>query len=602
MFVWGEEDLNTEQSNSIRENGSVYLVACPGSGKTRTLTYKIAKELTELNSTKSWIVAITYTNRAADEIKERIELLGVDISQLWIGTIHSFCLEWIIKPYGAQHPSLEFGYRVIDSYDSEQLLDELCKPYSRQKITYYDCQYFFTTQGITYSCDPKKREIIRSIINSYHEILLSRNQIDFEQILYFAHQLIISNPTISKTLSNLFSFLLIDEFQDTREIQYSIFGEVIRKSNSRLNAFIVGDPNQAIFGSLGGYAITIEELNQISGQTFKLLGLTKNYRSSSKIVSHFSNYKVFDSDIVAAGEHSNYPTLVSYVDNVSKQDLASHLAEKIKYHISVENIDESEVCIIAPWWIHIASITRALSSQLPEYSFNGPGLTPFFRDEENFWYKLSKLILTEPSPSLYTRRIRWASEILEMLQNYDVSTINLKPKLLLRFINSLHIEIDDGLQHLADAFELISQELKVDFKSIAGLKEHYDAFFENAKKRIENISKENVEYAGSIDNFRNVFKRRNGIAVSTIHGIKGAEFDVVIAYGLLQGIVPHFNDKDPHSAHKLLYVIGSRARKHLHLISETGRGTNFYPKWPTNILAEHVFEYDDPIPFISQLN
>src|SRR5258706_4888003 len=91
VFVWDKKDLNDAQTSAIEQPGSVFLVACPGSGKTRTLTYKIARLLSELKSDKRRIVAITYTHRAADEIHERIEQLGVDTSQLWIGTIHSFC-------------------------------------------------------------------------------------------------------------------------------------------------------------------------------------------------------------------------------------------------------------------------------------------------------------------------------------------------------------------------------------------------------------------------------------------------------------------------------------------------------------------------------
>jgi DNA helicase-2/ATP-dependent DNA helicase PcrA len=98
VFTWREGDLNQKQETAIWTDGNVFLIACPGSGKTRTLTYKIAYELSKITSSKKFIVAITYTHRAADEIHERIENLGVDTTQLWIGTIHSFCLEWIIKP------------------------------------------------------------------------------------------------------------------------------------------------------------------------------------------------------------------------------------------------------------------------------------------------------------------------------------------------------------------------------------------------------------------------------------------------------------------------------------------------------------------------
>jgi DNA helicase-2/ATP-dependent DNA helicase PcrA len=126
-FVWTRTELNDEQSEAVREENSVFLVACPGSGKTRTLTYKIAYELSRLPSKRQFIVALTYTHRAADEIHERIEGLGVNTSQLWIGTIHSFCLEWILKPYAIYEPALAHGFRIMDGHEQEKLLEALCR-------------------------------------------------------------------------------------------------------------------------------------------------------------------------------------------------------------------------------------------------------------------------------------------------------------------------------------------------------------------------------------------------------------------------------------------------------------------------------------------
>lgn len=149
MFAWDPRELNAEQSAAVEEPSSVFLIACPGSGKTRTLTYKIAYELSR-GMDKRIVVAITYTHRAADEIQERIEDLGVDASKLWIGTIHSFCLEWIIKPYGIYLPALSRGYRVLDKHDRELMLDRLCAPYA--KITHWDCDYYFSETGYHLGC------------------------------------------------------------------------------------------------------------------------------------------------------------------------------------------------------------------------------------------------------------------------------------------------------------------------------------------------------------------------------------------------------------------------------------------------------------------
>ncbi|WP_444647641.1 UvrD-helicase domain-containing protein [Flavobacterium columnare] len=159
MFIWEKDSINKEQEDAILEDNSVLLIACPGSGKTRTLTFKIAYELSRLKSDKEFVIAITYTNRASDEIKERVELLGVDTSQLWIGTIHSFCMEWILKPYHLYSERLKNGFKVINSFDSEKILTELCKPYKEEKITYYDCGILAKTDNFYLTCLEQKNII-----------------------------------------------------------------------------------------------------------------------------------------------------------------------------------------------------------------------------------------------------------------------------------------------------------------------------------------------------------------------------------------------------------------------------------------------------------
>lgn len=105
-------NLNPFQLAAINEEENALVLACPGSGKTRVLTLKIAKELEKLAHRTDRIVALTFTNRAADEIDRRINTIGINISQLWTGTIHSFCLQWIIRPYGIYLLELQKSYSI----------------------------------------------------------------------------------------------------------------------------------------------------------------------------------------------------------------------------------------------------------------------------------------------------------------------------------------------------------------------------------------------------------------------------------------------------------------------------------------------------------
>jgi superfamily I DNA/RNA helicase len=593
MFVWNGDDLNEDQVKAIEQAGSVFLTACPGSGKTRTLTYKIARELSLLTSDKQRVVAITYTHRAADEIQERIEQLGVETSQLWIGTIHSFCLEWILRPYAIYHPELKNGFRVINAHDTERAHEALCGLHG-SNLSFYDCGHYFTPADYVLTCDDWKRSKVDALLQQYWQDLRANRQVDFELILAYAHDLIRDVPSISILLGSIFATVLVDEYQDTKEIQYAILGAILKASKGKAKAFIVGDPNQAIYGSLGGYAITPAELSALSGVTFNELDLSVNYRSSDRIVGYFENFNQLTSKITAGGKFKEFASVISYDSSTSRIALEAEIVRLIRYNIETIGIEPSEVCIVGPQWPPLASMTRQLVAALPDYSFSGPGMVPFARDTDNFWYKLSRIILTEASPQLYIRRHRWAGEVIAALDLAGVNTSKITRKSLLRASNGITSTETDGLKYLLECFDALFAALGIDRATSPMLVEHYKAFVDGSQRRIDRLTADGATAIAEIDMFRRVFAEKTGITVSTIHGVKGAEYEAVIAFGLLEGMVPHFKETDKtSSANKLLYVICSRAKKNLHLISEAGRGrgrSNVY--LPTDILLACSFSYN----------
>lgn len=593
MFIWNTGDLNPEQEAAVLAPGNVFLTACPGSGKTRTLTYKIAYELERLTSNKQRIVAITYTNRAADEIRDRIESLGVDTQHLWIGTIHAFCLEWILRPYAIYHPLLAHGFGVISPHDGETILEELLRDQNRG-VTIYDCNYFYTSETLQISCEPRKRVHVADVITRYQIRLAERRLIDFELILKCACELIVSKPAIAKILSSIFSFILVDEYQDTKEIQYAIIGSILRAGRGQVRSFVVGDPNQAIYGSLGGYSITPQNFANLTGLTLDLRALAGNYRSSTRIVTYFENYNLHRTQISAVGSGRDFASLVTYDSLTTQANLLDKITRLVTHSIEDVGISQHEICILAPQWMPLASLTRRLIAAMPQYNFDGPGMVPFARDPENFWYKLARIGLTQASPKMYVKRLRWAIEVLQDLNTAGASTSTICAKALLRASNAFHSLQNDGLRYLSEYFDAIFAWLAIDYRLLQTPAEHHRAFFESSQARIDRIAQQGAESIRNIETFRKVFAERSGITISTIHGVKGGEFDVVVAYGLLQGMVPHFNDPEQHeSAAKLLYVTCSRARKHLHLISERGRPRGRYNTYaPTEALANTQFDYD----------
>ena len=581
--------LDDKQLAAINHPGSVFLTACPGSGKTKTLTYKVATELWKIDDHRKFVVAITYTHRAADEILERVERLGLVTAQLWIGTIHSFCLEWIIRPYAIYEPRLESGFTIINQPDAEALLEGLCKSTNYPKIKPYDCGYHFIDGKIALLCsDIKKHANVRDVLRRYFAILKQERKIDFELILFFAHKLISSFPLIARNLSNLFSIVLLDEYQDTKEIQYLILFCIFSSRPDQARAFIVGDQDQAIFNSLGGYAIAFDDFKQKSLLSIESLSLSNNYRSSTKIVKYFSNYRLHPGPITACSEHKEYHSVVCYDRTISANHLEDEVERLIRHSLYEQRIRPEEICIIGPQWQSLAAMTRRLMSRLPECSFDGPGMIPFGRELDNFWYKVSRICLSDPAPDMYLRRVRWATEVVDALADEGIKCGH-TPKSLLKELNAIQLTEQNGMQYLEQYFHKFLELIRIPLlDTYPSLHNHYLSFFETAHKKIARAKSDGLELIEGIDNFKRAFRPRSGITISTIHGIKGAEFDNVIAFSLLEGLVPHWADPQPlDSAKKLLYVICSRARKNLFLISETARG-----KAGTSELVKTNYLYD----------
>lgn len=590
-----EDLLNREQQDAITEPGSVVLIACPGSGKTRTLTHKVAAELEKLTSPRQYVVAITYTHRAAEEIEERITELGVDTEQLWIGTIHSFCLEWIIRPYGIYHPRLQNGFQIINSHESEQMIAPLCSGFS-PRISYFDCGFHFTTSSrVLQVQDTRKHRAVNAVLDQYFAKLESGRMLDFEHILQYALDLVKSRPAISKLLAEVFAFIAVDEYQDTREIQYEIIASILRAGCGRVRTLIVGDPNQAIFSSLGGYAVDPRDYSVQTGMTIRIMELSKNYRSSARIIEYFGNFKVTGRRIIPASPHVSYRSEVTFNEELQRSSLENEIVRLIRHNVDDLGIDPSEICVLAPWWAHLGSLTRSLVTALPEFEFDGPGMMPFARDHDNFWYKLARIGLTEASPRMFVSRLRWAREILSELNAASISTEDLDPRSLLRLSNGIHPSALDGLDYLREYFDQFFERLRIDFSTVSTLVGQHEAFFRESQTRIDRLIREDTPFATDIEVFRKVFRPRSGITVSTIHGVKGAEFDTVIAFALMDGMVPHFSDADQlDGANRLLYVIGSRARKNLHLIAERGRNRGgSFGEYDTSIPLRNLsYNYD----------
>lgn len=576
--------LNKQQVDAVTESGNVLLTACPGSGKTRALTYKIAYELERLTSTKKIIIAVTFTNRAADEIKKRIRNLNADDTNLWAGTIHSFCLEWILRPYMCYLDEVKNGFSISDEYNSERLINELKTEYGLK---------FWDSVSTRYLPNGEKEETInRDLIDEYHEILSSEKLIDFDQILHYSHKLISSYPKISETLKNMFHLICVDEYQDTQLLQYAILSQIMKGKSGNCKMFMVGDADQAIYGSLGGVAKSLAEIEIEFKTTFVNRELSGNYRSNQQIIDYYRNFQTSTIEIKALGANAEDSAIITYNKKVHRDELVEYIVHIIKEKIEA-GIPEHEICVLAPTWYLVIPMGRKLKSLLPDVKFDAVGLSPLLKNKENLWFKIARLFLVPPSPKTYLTRKRWATELINELKDYGILLFDndeFKSKKLLKTINSISSTETDGLQYIKECFQKLLEVLEIDITLNENLQLHWKTFFEGAEMRLENPD---FDLAKDIESFKKMFKHEEGVVVNTCHGIKGEEFDTVIAFGLLHGKLPNWNESALNAAEKLLYVICSRAKRELHLISETGRTTNSgNPYYPTRQLNSVIYDYN----------
>jgi DNA helicase-2/ATP-dependent DNA helicase PcrA len=582
------EGLNGQQRDAVLAPGHILLTACPGSGKTRVLAFKVAYELAKIESTKKKIVALTFTNRAADEIKKRLLRMDVDPSKLWAGTIHSFCLEWILRPYASYSMALKNGFVIADEYKSEELIADLKEEYGFEGWEKITTRRF--TDGSFAEPEPKYHELLEE----YDQALRDDKLIDFDLMLYYAYDLLNKYPKIGKTLNNMFHLVCVDEYQDTQELQYAILSKIINVDNSKTLLFMVGDKDQAIYGSLGGVAKSLEEIRvQFGNIAITEMELSGNYRSTQRVIDYYRNYQNAEIEIESLCAEAQENGIITFNEDVNKEDLAEHIAAVIQQNIAA-GVPEHEICVLAPQWYLVIPMGRKLKALLPTVNFDAIGLSPLLKNKENIWFKVSRLVLVTPSPKMYLVRSRWAVELIDELESVGIHLLpdtEKKSKTLLKLINSISSDKEDGLAYLEDCFKSLLLLLTINIDDHPTLRLHWEYFFEGSKKRLSNPE---FDYAKDITSFRRLFSHNSGVVVNTCHGIKGEEFHTVIAFGLLHGYLPNWNEDDKiDAARKLLYVICSRSKKHLHLISESGRNTRSgNPYRTTGQLRDLNYAYD----------
>ncbi|MEB3428975.1 UvrD-helicase domain-containing protein [Citroniella saccharovorans] len=286
------DNLNEMQKKAVFETkGPILVLAGAGSGKTRVLTSKIYYLLKEKGVRKSEILAITFTNKAAKEMRERVEsLLEEDVSGMWIGTFHSICVR-ILRRY-ADRLGYTSGFSIYDRTDSKTLLKEV---YKRLDISDKTIEYNLVLNKIS---DAKNNLVfpedytkyygndfasikISEIYGLYEDLKKEYNAFDFDDLIIKTLILLVSFDDALEYYQDKFSYIFVDEYQDTNKTQYEL---VKLLSKKHMNVTAVGDNDQSIYGWRGADISNILNFEK-DFEASQVIKLERNYRSTSEILN-----------------------------------------------------------------------------------------------------------------------------------------------------------------------------------------------------------------------------------------------------------------------------------------------------------------------------
>ena len=624
------EGMNPQQKQAIiTTEGPLLVMAGAGSGKTRVLTHRIAYLMSEKMVSPFNILAITFTNKAAREMKERVEKLikgrGEDV---WISTFHSMCVRILRRDIDLIGYDLSFG--ILDDADQLSVIKEVMKDLNldpkRQSPKYFLAQISNAKNELKTPADLKKdyeNEDVVRVYEKYQAKLFKNNRVDFDDLLMLTVHLFERHPEVLSFYQNKFQYIHIDEYQDTNHSQYKIVQLLAQKFR---NICVVGDSDQSIYSWRGANIQNILSF-ETDYPDAKVILLEQNYRSKQMILNAANNVISKNSGRLdkklwsdrGAGERIEYY-------RASDGDLeASYVADKIAY-MRRDAHDYHDFAILYRTNSQSRAFEQALLRQNIPYRLVG-GLSYFKRKEIKDLMAYLRLIcnpdddlsfvrvVNEPKRGIgatsLDKLIRFAlGEELSLMAAIQEATLVI-PKATLnkmigfkQLINELRSEVDmydvtefidivlkrTGYLDVLEQENTIESNSRIDnleeFKSMAKKFEEVDL----PKILIEEESEETVEELSTLtklaillndlmlqtDTETEEESKESKVTLMTIHASKGLEFPVVFLSGFEEGIFPlssaiESGMDELEEERRLAYVAITRAEELLYLSNAESR-------------------------------
>ena len=641
------DKLNDKQKEAAMYiDGPLLILAGAGSGKTRVLTYKMAYLLEE-KIVKPWeILAITFTNKAAKEMKERVEtLIGESGNDIWLGTFHSVCVRILKREIELLGYSRDFN--IFDELDKDKVIKEVVKKlnvddksYPTSLIKYEishakDSMIDYKKYASNAAGDFRKEQIAK-IYELYQKTLISNNAIDFDDILMLTVKLFLENPDRLSYYQSKFKYILVDEYQDTNKVQFLLISLL---SAAHGNICVVGDESQSIYAFRGADITNILNFEK-EYPNAKIIKLEENYRSTKNILNAANgviknNKSKIDKKLWTQnneGDKIYYKTLPNEYEEVE------YIVEKIDDLCKKEKLKYSDFAVLFRTNAQARVLEEVFMRNGTPYKLIG-GIKFYSRKEIKDLISYLKLIqnqddnialkriINEPKRGIGEKAIDKLDEmatsqgisIFKLIQDSNnLEGIRSAGNIILfrDMINNLILKKDNI--KISELMKDVLKESGYEAMLNEGNEKENEMRFENLMEFIgvaiefekETADATLADFLDSIALVSDVDRmddESESVTLMTMHSAKGLEFEVVFLVGMEEGLFPSKRsieeDESVEEERRLCYVGITRAKKKLYITNASKRtlyGSTTYtmPSRFISEIPEELFD-DDALENIS---
>jgi DNA helicase-2/ATP-dependent DNA helicase PcrA len=604
------KELNKDQKSAVEyDKGPQMIVAGAGSGKTKVLTYKVAY-LIDKGYAPDSILALTFTNKAANEMKERIrELIGNKANSLWMGTFHSIFAR--ILRIESKHINYEHNFSIYDVEDSLSLiqniisylnieLDSVTPNSIRHRISFLKNHMIMPNEFRKKHKGEFIEEKIAEIYDAYQKRLVANNAMDFEDLLLKPIEMFDSNAKILGKYKKKFKYILVDEFQDTNKAQYELIKHLVSKDGK---ISVVGDDAQSIYSwrgaNLGNMKDFLKDFRK--KKTFKL---EQNYRSTKTILaaadSVIKNNK--EQLIKTLWTENNDGERLTLIKCADEKDEAFQIAKYIKQEVSKKKLSLNDFGILYRTNAQSRALEDIFRREKIPYTIVG-GIEFYKRKEVKDVVAYLRVLANQNDEESLLRIMNFPQRgigsttikrMINFARKHDISlfetmsrvfeVIDIKERIQknvkgFKILLDKYIELKDKLsvgelsRALIDELGVLrmfkeenSPESRARWENINELLSALSEFSGSNKDAKLEQYLEDVSLIADIDMYEN---EKNVVTMMTIHSAKGLEFPIVFVSGCEEDIFPLSNrfssDATVEEERRLFYVAVTRAKQKVYL-------------------------------------